>query len=243
MELSYDTIIKYLSPKANYQKKIEINSFDNINKYELKNFKILNFSSENSLLDSIIYILMNEYFFLNQSKMRNSRNDFIKQVNLNNKFTYLKDICEFFKINILVLSEQINIYSCENIIDLSLPFIILYHMEDHYYPVFKNQKNIFFYHNSEIEDLLDKNFKVNFEDYQFLDDLNQIIDIILKNNIKAPKQDEIFTNNINLQDYEKQRKKTRKILINDILSKNSDLNKSNLNKLKKNDLIELFLQQ
>ena len=195
MELNYDMIIKYLSPnKIIKSNKIQVQQFD---KYNLDKFKFLNLYSPNSLVDSIIYLLDNDNFFINQEQMEKSREEFIKQIKLINN--NLKDICKYFKINIIILSDQINIYSATSIIDLSLPFVLLYNIDNSYYPIFKENKKVFFYQNSEIEKLLDSDFQVNFDNYQFLDDLNQIIDNILNKPInieKTKKSNQIIKENI-----------------------------------------------
>lgn len=255
MELNYDMIIKYLSPnKIIKSNKIQVQQFD---KYNLDKFKFLNLYSPNSLVDSIIYLLDNDNFFINQEQMEKSREEFIKQIKLINN--NLKDICKYFKINIIILSDQINIYSATSIIDLSLPFVLLYNIDNSYYPIFKENKKVFFYQNSEIEKLLDSDFQVNFDNYQFLDDLNQIIDNILnkpiniektkksnqiiKENISEKKcNDNIFTTTNTIQDLEILKKKIKKELILDILEKDNSYKKSNLNKLKKNDLINILIK-
>ncbi|ADO67479.1 hypothetical protein crov445 [Cafeteria roenbergensis virus] len=262
MEINYNMIIKYLTP-AEIISKNEINPLP-FNHFKLNKFNYLNFLTSNNFIDSIIYLISNEHFYINPDEMDKSRNEFIKQIKLNTTdITSIKQICKFFKINILILSEKINLYSSENIIDLSLPFIILYHSNNNYYPVYQDNKFIFFYQNSPIEQLLEEDLVVNFTNYQFLDDLNQIIDLILndgksidntinKISTKINNKDiidkiddninnKIFINNENLDKLEKLKKTTKNNLIIEILQKDSSLKKTNLNKLKKNDLINLLI--
>jgi len=245
MEINYELIIKYLSTnKIRKNNKTEIKLFS---KYELDKFKYLHFTTDNNLIDSMIYLLSNDNFYINQTKMKESREMFLKQLDLEeNDNRTIKKICKYFKINVMVLSEEIYLYSGESIIDLSLPFILIYSKDDTYYPIFKEHKKIFFYQNLEIESLLDRDFKVNFENYQFLDDLKQIINKILEKNVKPSneivKTEQIFTSNSKIQEFEKFKKKTKKELITEILEKSIDSKKSSLNKMKKNDLINFLLK-
>ena len=247
MEINYEMIIKYLSPsKAVKKSKTEIKSFD---KYDLDKFRYLYFNTDSNLIDSMIYLLSNDNFYINQTKMVESRNMFLKQLKIDeNDNNLIKKICNYFNINVLVLSDEIYLYSGKSIIDLSLPFILIYSKDDTYYPVFKEHKKIFFYQNFEIESLLDRDFKVNFENYQFLDDLKQIINKILENEKiettdECTKAEQIFTSNSKVEEYEQLKKKTKKDLINEILEKKGyDSKKSSLNKMKKNDLINLLVR-
>ena len=249
MNVNYDLIIKYLSKKKlNITKEKSINIINNLedniskiekfkNKYhnELEEYSFLRFKSDNNLVDSIIYLLNNEKFTLDKKIMAKNRNELLNLLDDSN----LPNICKYFNINILLISDQIELYSSSNIINLSLPFILLY-KENNYYPLFLNEKRIFFYQGSEIEDLLDKDFVVNYDNYQLLDNTNEIIDQILdRMNDKETKSNDIFINSNNLEYLEKIKKYKKVDLINEILNK-SDYKKSNLQKMRKDDLIRLL---
>lgn len=249
MNVNYDLIIKYLSKKKlNITKEKSINIINNLedniskiekfkNKYhnELEEYSFLRFKSDNNLVDSIIYLLNNEKFTLDKKIMEKNRNELLNLLDDSN----LPNICKYFNINILLISDQIELYSSSNIINLSLPFILLY-KENNYYPLFLNEKRIFFYQGSEIEDLLDKDFVVNYDNYQLLDNTNEIIDQILdRMNDKETKSNDIFINSNNLEYLEKIKKYKKVDLINEILNK-SDYKKSNLQKMRKDDLIRLL---
>lgn len=249
MNVNYDLIIKYLSKKKlNITKEKSINIINNLednilkiekfkNKYhnELEEYSFLRFKSDNNLVDSIIYLLNNEKFTLDKKIMAKNRNELLNLLDDSN----LPNICKYFNINILLISDQIELYSSSNIINLSLPFILLY-KENNYYPLFLNEKRIFFYQGSEIEDLLDKDFVVNYDNYQLLDNTNEIIDQILdRMNDKEIKSNDIFINSNNLEYLEKIKKYKKVDLINEILNK-SDYKKSNLQKMRKDDLVRLL---
>lgn len=241
MELNYQLIINYLSNNVKIKKSKNVTEIKNFNFKEINDLKMLKFYSENyddSLIESLIYLLDDNHFFLNNSKMKESCINYKTELLINNndeENTIIIKTCNYFKINLIVISNKIKLFSSTNIIDLSLPFILLLKKEMHYYPIFKEEKKIFFYYNTFIENLLDGEFETNFIDYQILDDLNQIIDNIIK------KENTLFINKNKINVVTQLNKKTKKELIMDILEKKIDSKKSSLNQMKKNELITLLI--
>lgn len=249
MHINYDLIIKYLSQNKDNKKNKILNednfksSIENLEKtkyYILNNFSYLRFKSENNLIDSIIYNLNNDKFTLDKNIMNENRKNLLKLLDGD---TFI-DICKYFNINIIIINEQIELISKNNIIDLSLPFILLYNNID-FYPIFLKDKRLFFYQDSIIEELLDNDFIVNHENYQLIDNIEYLIDRVLDNtkekvNDKVnDKMNNIFINSNNLDYFDKVKKMKKAELINSLMDK-EDYKKSYLVKLKKDDLIKLL---
>ena len=246
MEINYDLIIKYLcSNLKNKENKKEL-KIENVKSEEPKecnNFKYfssildnelyLDFDYSNNLISSIIFLLNNDKFFFDRYKMNMSVSEFFNETHILNNNNIIVNICEYFDINILVVSDRLKLYSYNNIVDLSLPMILLYKLDD-YYPIYNKDSFIYFYHNSIVEELLDNEFDINHDDYQILDDLETKIDSILLSNKK------IFASNNELNNLDNYKKMKKKELIDKILE-NNDYKKSYLQKKRKSDLIKMLL--
>lgn len=245
MEINYELIIKYLcKSESKVEKKItkpkEKNNFMYFQE-ELNEMFYLDFNFENSFLVSIIFLLNNEKFYIDNSKMSDSIDEMLNELNLTNDSNIKVNICKEFNINILLIGDELKLFSYRNIIDLSLPFILLYEKDNEYYPIYEKNRKVFFYHNSLVENLLDNEFKVNHDDYQLLDDIEYIIDDILKKETNEVLINNIFTNESIVNNMESYKKMKKSELIDKLLDSNTSLKKSKLNKLKKNDLIKILL--
>lgn len=224
MEITYDLILKYLCNKKYNTKKI-YNDLEN-KETQFNNFNKLEFCNKENTLKQSLNILID---------YDESNDTFSDEELLNN-------LSEKLNLNILVLSNNNKLYSPKNIIDLSLPFILL-HYDKYYSPLYQNDKKIFFYNDEDIEEILDEKIKVNHNKYQFLDNYEEIIDDILnKPKITNTKIDnKLFVNEDEVKDYQDYNKLTKAKLINLIMEKNTNYKKSQLNKIKKNDLIKMLL--
>ena len=245
--LTYEVIIEHLG-KINFEKKILKPEEINLDNIILKTLKYLKYDSHNSLLDSIIYLLNNENFHFDKN-IKREREEIKEELDMksNDSNDIFDTLCDYFEINIIVSKEcdkEYYLYSNNSIIDLSLPFILLYHEKDAYYPIYNDNNKIFFYHNSVVEELiencLEKNvLNVNHDEYQFLDNINEIIDNILCENGDGNEKS-IFINNENIELVENMSKMKKKELIVEILKKNKTYLESDLTKKLKKDLISIL---
>lgn len=238
MEINYDLIIKFLS-KSNKIKKLKPEERSDFKYFKslLKNKSYLKLDYDNSILSSIIFLLNSDKFYFNEEKMFKSIDEFLNELEIEYNDDILINVCSFFNINILIISDKLDLYSSKNIINLSLPFILLYKNDNKYNPIYENKKKLFFYHNSIVEDLLDNNFNVNHDDYQLLDDVDMIIDEILEKR----ESNNIFTSNNQINNLDNYKRKKKNELIEILIVKDLKLKKSNLLKLKKTDLIKMLL--
>lgn len=252
MELNYDYIISYLC--KNDEKKIEpkfLNDFDisDIDVSNLSYYFYYNNCSFDSILNSLIYILNIEDFYFDESKNIDSRNKMINQLSLENNDDLFSELCKKLDINILVLEEKIHLYSGSSIINLYNPFILLRKKDNIYYPICKDKKTIFYYQDKLIEEILESEINIEFEEFQLLDNLEEIIDDLLNNKKTDYKEKNDNTNDTNsiflkentIDKLNILNKLKKSELIEKILEKNDNNTEQKLKRLKKNDLINLLL--
>lgn len=242
MEINYDLIIKYLcntkkeKPVVKPTEKKDFKYFVD----DLKKMSYLDFSFENSLLVSIIFLLNSDKFHFDECEMENSVEEMLNELDLDNDKNLMINLCKKLDINIIVIGEELKLFSFRNIVDLSLPFVLLYKKSNRYLPIYDKSRKVYFYHNSIVENLLDNDFKVNHDDYQLLDDMECIVDEILVN--KSNDNVIWFTNDNIVNNMEKYKKMKKVELIDKLLENDDSLKKSSLNKLRKNDLIKMLLK-
>lgn len=256
MDITYDYIISYLCDKQikDVEEIEEIGEKNNFSKLvykdllkDYKYFYIKNDIKINSILGSLIYLLNIEDFYVDE-KILNSCEKMIEKLALeryDDEKELLKELCLKLEINIFVLDEKIELYSGKNIIDLLNPCILLYKKSELYYPIFSSKKVYFYQTDDIIENLLDLDITINFNNYQYLDNYEQIIDNILKNNKKNIKKN--ISNNLFIKEdsinlIEQYKKMTKNILVEKILENDTSNTKTKLLKIKKADLINLLLK-
>ena len=255
-EINYDYIISYLCNKTQKINPEFLNDFD-INDVKLDSLSYYYFNNScsfDSILNSLIYILNTDDFYFDELKLKDSRNKMINELSLDND-NLLNELCKKLNINILTFDDKINLYSGDSIIDLYNPFVLLRKINNIYYPISENKKKVFFCQDIIIEKILDSEINITFEEYQFLDNLEEIIDgLLTKNNIQDDINDDTndindindINNNIFLKENTIEQinilnKLTKNELVEKILIKNNNYTKVKLIRIKKNELINLLL--
>ena len=243
MDITYDTLINYLTEKKN-SFSIKANLMRHYN--DFSNFKdcfdesffrygIHIYDDDNnniSLLSSIIFCLDHKYFFKDKSEILDLVDAFKKYVNLTKyNIESINEITDKFKINILLFDFKENdilssYYS--DFLNPWRPILYLAKYEDFFEPICTQDDKIFSFSSNKLN-LLKNNilsheisYVTTDKDFQINDNFNEILDIdnLISQEVELDENsDQPFTNQISI-------------------SKN--LTKSKLNKMKKNTIIELL---
>jgi len=244
-QITYETIIEYLKEKKisfslGSSKKEIVNPILKNNNFVY--YGLPDFSNElDYFLGSLIFCLNKEDFLDNENfddKMKDLKL-FLRDNNISENYL---EIIKFFKINVLIVTkDELFCLPCNNIVDIYLPHILLFYQDNKFYPSTIDNKELLFYNESEefVSNYYEnspKIFKNLYKNYQILDDIEESINNFLK--VESKKND-CFINESEVEKIQNLNKLKKVELIEHILSK-SDYKKSELNKMKKSDLIKLL---
>ena len=247
MDITYDTIINYLTKKKNlFSSKANImrhyNDFFNFKDCFDESFfrygiHIYDDNNNNiSLLSSIIFCLDNKYFFKDKSEILDLVDAFKKYVNLTTyNIESIDEITNKLKINILLFDFKENdilssYYS--DFLNPWRPILYLAKYEEFFEPICTQDDKIFSFSSNKVNILknnilsreisyvtTDKDLS---KEFQINDNYNEILDIdnLVSQEVELDENsDQPFTNQTSI---------------------NKNLTKSKLNKMKKNTIIELI---
>jgi hypothetical protein len=251
-QITYQTIINFLKPDQivfSLGSSKKINSKENLVYYGLPNFSFIT----DYYLACLIFSLNKEDFVLEEGEFEEKMRDFK---------TFLKDnkikedfiaINQYFKINTIILGETNSFIPSHEMVDLFLPTILLYSLNNKLYPVTLNNQRIIFYDENNENDFI-LNFFENqpqvfnglIKEYQLRDSIEESIDNYLnsrdnKKDINKNENNETSNNCfINQNEMKQVYTKMKKAELIEIILSKKDLSKSTLNKMKKDELLELI---
>lgn len=264
MDITYETIINYLTEKKNsFSSKTNLmrhyNDFPNFKECFDESFfsygiHIYDDDNNNiSLLSSIIFCLDNKYFFKDKSEIIDLINVFKKYVNLSKyNIESINEITEKLKINILIFDfKENNILSSyySDFLNPWRPILYLARYKDFFEPICTQDDKTFSFSSNKVNIL--KNNILSQEithvtgdkDFQINDNFNEILDIdnlVSQEVIVDENSDHPFINQTSISN-NLTRSKLNKMKKNTIIEllEELDLENSNTSKLIKKDLIEL----
>jgi hypothetical protein len=251
-QITYQTIINFLKPDQivfGLGSSKKITSKENLVYYGLPNFSFIT----DYYLACLIFSLNKEEFVLEEEEFEERMRDFKTFLKNNNIKEDFISINKFLKINTLILGETNSFIPSQEMVDLFLPTILLYSLNNKLYPVTLNNQRIIFYDENNENDFI-LNFFENqpqvfnslIKDYQIRDSIEESIDNYLnkhESNKNEINESEVSLSNncfINHTEMKQVYTKMKKAELIEIILSKKDLSKSTLNKMKKDELLELI---